>query len=87
MRGLTLTDVRCVFVVFVVVVLDGMAATPLFTGLYGSRIIFDPHRPYQNYSEPCLWSCLVGNIPSALDLPVPSMVRAIFVGRGQIGRV
>jgi hypothetical protein len=34
-------------VVFVVVVLAGVVATPLFTGLYGSNRIFDPHRPYQ----------------------------------------
>ena len=32
---------------FVVVVSVGAVATLLFTGLYGSRIFFDPHRPYQ----------------------------------------
>jgi hypothetical protein len=28
--------------------LGGTVATLLFTGLYGSRFFFDPHRPYQN---------------------------------------
>ena len=36
------------FVVIVVVVSVGAVATRFLTGPYGSRIFFDPHRPYQN---------------------------------------
>lgn len=41
------------FVAFLVVVPAGEAATPLFTGLFGSRIFFDPHRNLINGKEIC----------------------------------
>ena len=34
------------FVTFVTVVSVRAVATPLFTGLWGDGLIFDPHRPY-----------------------------------------